>query len=103
MALNEASLTVEKGDFVSIMSPSGSGKSTFMNMIGCLDRPDSGRYFLDGEEVEKMNDSQLAEIRNNKIGFIFQNFNLLTKLTAYENVELSLYRGVGAKERQNLE
>jgi putative ABC transport system ATP-binding protein len=102
MALNEASLTVEKGDFVSIMGPSGSGKSTFMNMIGCLDRPDSGRYFLDGEEVEKMNDSQLAEIRNNKIGFIFQNFNLLTKLTAYENVELPLlYRGVGAKERQN--
>lgn len=102
MALNEASLTVQQGDFVSIMGPSGSGKSTFMNMIGCLDRPDSGRYFLDGEEVEGMNDSQLAEVRNNKIGFIFQNFNLLTKLTAYENVELPLlYRGVPAKERQN--
>ncbi|MFD3448345.1 ABC transporter ATP-binding protein [Microbacteriaceae bacterium 4G12] len=99
-ALRDVSLTIYKGDFLSIIGPSGSGKSTFMNMIGCLDQPDSGRYILDGQEVEKMSDNELAVVRNEKIGFIFQNFNLLTKLTALENVELPLlYRGVGTKER----
>ncbi|MGG3890893.1 ABC transporter ATP-binding protein [Metabacillus fastidiosus] len=101
MALQEISLDIRKGDFISIIGPSGSGKSTFMNMIGCLDRPDSGEYLLDGEEVGKMKSSQLAVIRNEKIGFIFQNFNLLVKLTAIENVELPLiYRGMKADERR---
>ncbi|MED4073763.1 ABC transporter ATP-binding protein [Priestia endophytica] len=100
-ALKEISLTVEKGDFVSIIGSSGSGKSTFMNMIGCLDRPDAGEYLLDGENVGKMKSSQLASIRNEKIGFIFQKFNLLSKLTAIENVELPLvYRGVKVTERR---
>ncbi|WP_028400307.1 ABC transporter ATP-binding protein [Ectobacillus panaciterrae] len=103
MALREVSLDIYKGDFISIIGPSGSGKSTFMNMIGCLDRPDSGQYLLDGEEVGEMNDNKLASIRNEKIGFIFQNFNLLMKLTALENVELPLlYRGLGTKERRNI-
>lgn len=100
-ALNHISITINKGDFISIIGPSGSGKSTLMNMIGCLDRPDSGTYFLDGEEVEKLRDRKLAIIRNQKIGFIFQNFNLLMKLTALENVELPLlYRGMSPKERK---
>jgi putative ABC transport system ATP-binding protein len=82
------------------VGPSGSGKSTLMNIIGCLDAPTSGTYTLDGNEVSKMNDNQLAEIRNNKIGFIFQGFNLLQKLTATENVELPLiYQGINSKER----
>lgn len=101
-ALDNVSLTIYEGDFLSIIGPSGSGKSTFMNMIGCLDRPDGGQYLLDGDAVDKMNDNQLAVIRNEKIGFIFQNFNLLTKLTALENVELPLlYRGRGTKERMH--
>lgn len=87
-ALQDVCLTIDKGDFISIIGPSGSGKSTFMNMIGCLDKPDIGEYLLDGKEVEKMKDNELAAIRNIKIGFIFQNFNLLAKLTALENVEL---------------
>jgi putative ABC transport system ATP-binding protein len=99
-ALNSVSLDIKNGEFLAIIGPSGSGKSTLMNMIGCLDRPDSGQYFLDGKEIAKMNDNDLATIRNQKIGFIFQNFNLLTKLTALENVELPLiYSGVSAKER----
>lgn len=102
-ALDQVSLTVDQGDFVAIIGPSGSGKSTLMNMIGCLDVPSSGDYWLDGQEISKMNDNQLAEIRNQKIGFIFQGFNLLPRLTALENVELPLiYRGVPARKRREL-
>ena len=99
-ALNNVSLHIYKHEFVAIVGPSGSGKSTLMNMLGCLDVPTTGNYVLDGHEVSKLNDSQLAEIRNKKIGFIFQGFNLLKKLTAIENVDLPLiYQGVGHKER----
>lgn len=99
-ALNNVTLHVAEHEFVAIIGPSGSGKSTLMNMLGCLDVPTLGKYFLDGHEVSKLRDNQLAEIRNNKIGFIFQGFNLLKKLTAIENVELPLiYQGVGRKER----
>lgn len=99
-ALNKVSLHIAKHEFVAIVGPSGSGKSTLMNMLGCLDVPTSGEYYLDGHEVSKLNDNQLADIRNNKIGFIFQGFNLLKKLTAVENVELPLiYQGIGHKER----
>jgi putative ABC transport system ATP-binding protein len=100
-ALNNVSLGIQEGEFLAIIGPSGSGKSTLMNMLGCLDRPDSGTYLLDGNEIGKMNDNQLASIRNQKIGFIFQNFNLLGKMTALENVELPLlYAGVPTKERK---
>jgi putative ABC transport system ATP-binding protein len=100
-ALREVSLQINEGDFLSIIGPSGSGKSTFMNMIGCLDKPDSGEYLLDGKVVSSMKDKELAAIRNNKIGFIFQHFNLLNKLSALENVELPLvYRGIAVKERR---
>jgi putative ABC transport system ATP-binding protein len=99
-ALNDVSLHIQKHDFVAIVGPSGSGKSTLMNMLGCLDVPTTGNYILDGHEVSKLNDNKLAEIRNNKIGFIFQGFNLLKKLSAVENVELPLiYQGIGRKER----
>lgn len=99
-ALNNVSITIGKHEFVAIAGPSGSGKSTLMNMLGCLDTPTSGTYILDGHEVSKLNDNELAEIRNNKIGFVFQGFNLLQKLTAIENVELPLiYQGVGSRER----
>ncbi len=99
-ALNNVSISIKKHEFVAITGPSGSGKSTLMNMLGCLDTPTSGTYFLDGSEIEKLNDDQLADIRNLKIGFIFQGFNLLMKLTALENVELPLiYRGMSTKER----
>jgi putative ABC transport system ATP-binding protein len=100
-ALDEVSLTVLPGDFLAIVGPSGSGKSTLMNVVGCLDTATSGDYWLDGEEVSRLRDNKLAEIRNRKIGFIFQGFNLLAKLTAYENVELPLiYRGVPVKNRR---
>jgi putative ABC transport system ATP-binding protein len=100
-ALNNVSIEIEKGEFLAIIGPSGSGKSTLMNMIGCLDRPQSGKYLLDDKDIGKMNDNQLATIRNQKIGFIFQNFNLLTKLTALENVELPLlYAGIPTKQRR---
>ncbi|HHV99639.1 MAG TPA: ABC transporter ATP-binding protein [Clostridiaceae bacterium] len=99
-ALDNVSLHIKQHEFVAIVGPSGSGKSTLMNMIGCLDTPTSGTYYLDGKEVSKLSDNQLAEIRSRKIGFIFQSFNLLQKLTALENVELPLvYQGVRAKER----
>lgn len=102
-ALNDVSLDIKKGEFLAIIGPSGSGKSTLMNMIGCLDLPDSGKYLLDGKEIGKMNDNELATIRNQKIGFIFQNFNLLTKLTALENVELPLiYSGMSSKARKEI-
>lgn len=99
-ALDDISLSIKQHEFVSIIGPSGSGKSTLMNMIGCLDVPDSGEYYLDGKEVSRLKDEELAEIRNHKIGFIFQGFNLLQKLTAVENVELPLiYQGVHTRER----
>lgn len=101
-ALDGISLTVRDHEFVAIVGASGSGKSTLMNMIGCLDVPDEGSYTIDGEDVLCMSERQLAILRNRKIGFIFQQFNLLPKMTAYENVELPLiYQGVGAKERES--
>ncbi|MCO7127372.1 ABC transporter ATP-binding protein [Sporolactobacillus shoreicorticis] len=100
-ALDHIDLTIEEGAFVSIVGPSGSGKSTLMNMMGCLDKPDGGEYTLGGSHIDRLKDRDLAEIRNRKIGFIFQNFNLLGKLTAVENVEMPLlYRGVKAKIRR---
>ena len=99
-ALNHINLEIKEHEFVSIIGPSGSGKSTLMNMLGCLDVPTSGEYILDNKSIKKMSDDELAGIRNNKIGFVFQGFNLLPKLTAIENVELPLiYQSVSAKER----
>lgn len=102
-ALNEISLEIDQKEFLAIVGPSGSGKSTLMNILGCLDVPTKGEYILDGIEIKAAKDNQLSGIRNHKIGFIFQNFNLLTKLTAIENVELPLiYRGVKAAERRKI-
>lgn len=102
-ALNNVSFNVEKGEFVSIVGPSGSGKSTLMNILGCLDVPDDGEYFLDGIDINNSNDLELAHIRNKKIGFVFQNFNLLSKLNAIENVEVPLlYRGLSARKSKEM-
>lgn len=101
-ALNGASFTIEKGEMIAIMGPSGSGKSTLMSIIGCLDVPSSGTYMLDGISVENMEETKLAEIRGKKIGFVFQQFNLLARTSALENVMLPLtYAGVSGKERQD--
>ncbi|MGJ0845457.1 putative ABC transport system ATP-binding protein [Tissierella praeacuta DSM 18095] len=100
-ALKNINLKVEEGEFVSIMGPSGSGKSTLMNILGCLDKPTEGIYELDGESVQKMNDNQLAMIRNRKIGFIFQSFNLIPRVNALKNVELPMiYAGIPPRERK---
>lgn len=102
-ALDHVNLEIEKGEFVAIIGQSGSGKSTFMNMLGCLDVPTSGRYFLNGTDVSTMKDNQLSVVRNREIGFIFQGFNLITNLNAIENVELPLiYRGIDRKTRHKL-
>jgi putative ABC transport system ATP-binding protein len=100
-ALDSVSLDISKGEFVSIIGPSGSGKSTLMNILGCLDAPTSGTYTLDGRDISLLNDNRLAEIRSAKIGFIFQGYNLLAKMNAFENVELpAMYLGLNANERR---
>ncbi|MGB8656729.1 MAG: ABC transporter ATP-binding protein [Candidatus Zixiibacteriota bacterium] len=100
-ALRQINLEIRENEFVSIMGPSGSGKSTLMNLMGCLDTPSSGEYFLDGQKVESLSSNELAEIRNQKIGFVFQSFNLLAYATAIENVEVPLiFAGVPSKKRR---
>ncbi|MCR5100378.1 MAG: ABC transporter ATP-binding protein, partial [Butyrivibrio sp.] len=102
-ALDHVSLSIGEKEFVAIIGQSGSGKSTLMNMLGCLDTPTSGKYFLHGQDVSNMSDDEQSDIRNREIGFIFQGFNLIPSLTALENVELPLiYRGVSKKERDEL-
>ena len=102
-ALDDISLEVKKGEYLSIIGPSGSGKSTLMNILGLLDTPDEGEYLLDGVNTKDLSDNSLAKLRNKKIGFVFQNFNLLTKLTAWENVQVPLiYQGVSAKDSKKI-
>ena len=99
-ALKTVSLDIAKNEYVALMGPSGSGKSTFMNLLGCLDSPTSGEYWLNGTEVSTMDDGELAEVRNKEIGFVFQTFNLMPRLSAFENVALPLvYAGIGREER----
>lgn len=99
-ALKDVSLHIDKNEYVALMGPSGSGKSTLMNLLGCLDTPTNGEYWLNGTEVSTMNDGELAEVRNRQIGFVFQTFNLLPRLSALENVALPLvYAGVGKEDR----
>ena len=103
-ALNDVSFSCEKGEFISIMGHSGPGKSTMMNVLGCLDRPTSGSYLIDGQDVSKLNDDQLATMRNNKLGFVFQSYNLLPKLSAAANVELPLiYAGTNHRHQRAME
>ena len=102
-ALDHASLAIDRGEFVSIIGPSGSGKSTMMNIIGCLDQADEGSYFLNGQPIEAYEENELARIRNRQIGFVFQNFNLIGGLTAWENVELPLiYRKIAGSRRKEM-
>ena len=102
-ALDHVDVTIDENEFVAIIGQSGSGKSTLMNMLGCLDVPTSGTYYLHGQDVSGLSDDELSDIRNREIGFIFQGFNLIPNLTALENVELPLiYRGVGKRERKDL-
>ena len=102
-ALRGISFHIDKGQFVAIMGPSGSGKSTLMHIIGCLDHPSEGSFIMDGEDISKVNDNKLAEIRNKKIGFVFQQFNLLNRVNILNNVEVPLiYAGVNSKKRKNL-
>ncbi|MBQ4550374.1 MAG: ABC transporter ATP-binding protein [Oscillospiraceae bacterium] len=99
--LHDVSMTVEQGEYIAIMGPSGSGKTTLMNVLGCLDVPTSGKYYLQGQDIGTLSDDALADIRNNSIGFVFQNFHLLPKMTALDNVALPLlYRGIPLKERR---
>lgn len=101
-ALKNISVKIENGEFTAVMGPSGSGKSTFMNILGCLDRMDSGTYLLNGKNISELDDKQLAHLRNRELGFVFQSFNLIPRMTILENVELPmLYAGISSKERRD--